>query len=56
MYSKYTRVVPLKDKKRITITNALKKIQINQNTNQIKYGFTKTMNFTIEINKIIFAG
>ena len=32
MYSKYTRVVPLKDKKRITISNALKK-----NSNKSKH-------------------
>ena len=37
MYSKYTRVVPLKDKKRITITNALQK-----NSNKSKRRPNKT--------------
>ena len=38
IYSKYGWVIPLKDKKGITITNAFQKIKMNQNTNQIKYG------------------
>ena len=38
IYTKYGRVIPLKDKKEITITNAFQKIKMNQNTNQMKYG------------------
>ena len=45
IFSKYAWVIPLKDKKGITITNAFQKIQMNQivvkislkNVNQIKY-------------------
>ena len=38
IYSKYAWVIPLKDKKGITITNAFQKILMNQIVNQIKYG------------------
>ena len=38
MYSRYAWVVPLKDKKGITITSVLKKFRMNETTNQIKYG------------------
>ena len=37
-YSKYAWVIPLKDKKGITITNAFKKILNDSITNHIKYG------------------
>ena len=48
IYSKYAWVIPLKDEKGITITNAFKKFQMNQNSNQIKYGQTKVVNFTVD--------
>ena len=38
IYSRYAWVVPLKDKKGITITSVLKKFRMNETTNQIKYG------------------
>ena len=41
IYSKYAWVIPLKDKKGITITNAFEKIQMNETANQIKYGYIK---------------
>ena len=41
VYSKYAWFVPLKDKKGITITNALQK-------KQIKFGQINTMTFTID--------
>ena len=46
IFSKYAWVIPLKDKKRITITNAFQKIYVNlivvwrspKDVNQTKYG------------------
>ena len=38
LYSKYTFVVPLKDKKGISIVNGFDKIIKQSNKNQIKYG------------------
>ena len=43
IYRKYAWVIPLKDKKRITI----KKSQIYETANQIKYGCIKAVNFII---------
>ena len=46
IYCKYTWVVPLKDKKGITITNAFQKILKNLTIkNQTKYGLIKIVNF-----------
>ena len=41
----YTWVFPLKDKKGITIVNAIKNILKIQKENQIKYGLIKVVNF-----------
>ena len=38
IFSKYAWVIPLKDKKGITITNAFQKILKNLIANQTKYG------------------
>ena len=38
IYSKYECVIPLKDKKGVTITNAFQRIFKNRNAKQIKYG------------------
>ena len=38
LYSKYAFVIPLKDKKGISIVNAFDKIIKPSNKNQIKYG------------------
>ena len=48
IYSKYAWAIPLKDKKRITITNAFQKVLDESNTNQKKYGLIKTVNFIID--------
>ena len=48
IYSKYAWVIPLKDKKGITITNAFEKIQMNETANQIKYGYIKAVNLIID--------
>ena len=45
IFSKYAWVVPLKDKKGISIVNAFQKIL--DNANLIKYGLIKEVNFTI---------
>ena len=45
IFSKYTWVIPLKDKKCITITNVFQKIQMNQSANQMKHGLIKIVNF-----------
>ena len=63
IFSKYARVVPLKDKNGVTIVNALKDkkevtiVNVFQNIwdiskrNQIKYGLIKAVNFIIIILK-----
>ena len=48
IYIKYAWVVPLKDKKGITITNAFPKNINESNRKQKKYGQLKTANFTID--------
>ena len=48
IYSKYAWVIPLKDKERITITNAFRKILENQIGNQTKCGFIKAVYFIID--------
>ena len=45
IYSKYVWVIPLKDKKGITITNAFQKIWRKSNKNQTKYGLIKALSF-----------
>ena len=42
--SKYAWVVPLKDKRPISIVNAFQKI-ISKDANQIRYGFIKVVNY-----------
>ena len=44
--SKYMWVVPLKDKRGISIVNAFEKT-VSKDANQIKYGLIKVVNFTI---------
>ena len=51
IFSKYAWVVPLKDKKGITITNRFQKILKNLIENQTKYGLIKEVNFTIVLLK-----
>ena len=51
VFSKYAWVVPLKDKKSITITNRFQKILKNLIENQTKYGLIKEVNFTIVLLK-----
>ena len=50
IYSKYAWVIPLKDKKFITITNAFQKILNESNRNALysRYGYIKAVNFTID--------
>ena len=49
VFSKYTWVNTLKDKKGITITNYFqKKSYINENANQMKHGLIKVVYFTID--------
>ena len=45
IYSKYVWVIPLKDKKGTTITNAFQKIWKKSNKNQTKYDLIKALNF-----------
>ena len=49
IFSKYAWVVPLKDKKGISIVNAFQKML--DNANLIKYGLIKEVNFTIILLK-----
>ena len=51
LFSKYAWVVPLKDKKHITITNASQKILKESNRKPNKYGLRKGANFTIILLK-----
>ena len=46
LFSKYAWVVPLKDKRRISIVNAFQKI-ISEGRKPNKYGLIKVLNFTI---------
>ena len=47
IFSKYAWVVPLKDKKGVSIVNAFQSIlkKSNRKPNQIRYGKTKAVNF-----------
>ena len=46
--SKYTWVIPLKDKKGVTITKAFQNLLKAFNCKQTKYGWIKGGNFTID--------
>ena len=48
IFSKYAWVVPLKDKKGVSIVDAFEKYQISQDVN---YGLIKEVNFTIILLK-----
>ena len=48
IYSKYAWVISLKDKKGITITNALQKNLKNLIASQIKYELIKAVDFIID--------
>ena len=48
IYSKYARVIRLKDKTGITIPNAFKKFLKNLIKNQIRYWLIKAVNFVID--------
>ena len=50
IFSKYVWVVPLKDKKSVSIVDAFQKI-LSQDVNQTKYGLIKEANFTIILLK-----
>ena len=47
IHSKYGWVIPLKDKKGITITNSFQNIFKKSFKNQTKYGLIKAVNFII---------
>ena len=54
LFSKYSWVIPIKDKKRTSIVNAFKKQpqkeakqSLKDEENQIKYGLIKVVNFII---------
>ena len=46
-FSKYVCVVPLKDKKGLSIVNAFQSILNNSKRNQIKFGLIKVVSFTL---------
>ena len=48
LFSKYAWVVPLKDKKGVTIVNAFQSILNDSKKSQIKYEYIKAVNFTID--------
>ena len=48
IFSKYAWVIPLKDKKCVTITNAFENIWKNLTSNQENYELIKAVNFTID--------
>ena len=51
IFSKYAWVVPLKDKKGVSIVDAFQKILGDSKENQTKYGLIKEVNFTIILLK-----
>ena len=51
IYSKYAWLIPLKEKKSVSIINAFRKILKESKENLIKYGQTKEVNFTIALLK-----
>ena len=48
-FSKYAWVLPLKDKKGVSIVNAFQKVLKNLIENQTRYWLTKEVNFTINL-------
>ena len=48
IFSKNAQVIPLKDKKGITISNDFQKILGESNCNQINYGQIKAANFILD--------
>ena len=51
LFSKYALVVPSKNKKGVTITNAFQSILDKSKRNQMKSGLIKEVNFTIMLLK-----
>ena len=51
LFSKYAFVVPLKDKKSVTINNAFQSAMDKFKKSQIKYGLIKAVNFITLILK-----
>ena len=51
IYSKYAWLIPLKEKKSVSIINAFRKILKESKENLIKYGQTKEVNFTVALLK-----
>ena len=51
IFSKYAWVVPLKDKKGVSIVNAFQKILDDSDRKPTKYGLIKAVNFTIILLK-----
>ena len=51
VFCKYAWVVPLKDKKCVTITNDFQKILKESKKSQSKYGLIREVNFTIVLLK-----
>ena len=51
IFSKYARVVPLKDRKSVRIVNAFQKILNDSNRKPNKIWLTKEVNFTIVLLK-----
>ena len=47
LFSKYAWVVPLKDKRGMSIVNSFQRIIPKGKKKQIKYGLIRVMNFTI---------
>ena len=47
IFSKYAWVIPLKDKKGVSIVDTFQKILGDSKKNQTKYGLIKEVNFTI---------
>ena len=48
IYSKYTWVILLEDKKVLQLLMLFKNFQMNQTTNEIKYGQIRAVNFAID--------
>ena len=52
LFSKYTFIVPLKDKKAASVVKGSKRLLVNQVDDQIKFGLIKGKSFTIKRLKI----
>ena len=50
LFSKYARVVPLKDKRGISMVNAFQKV-VSKGRKPIKYGLIKVVSFTMIFQK-----